>query len=246
MPIKKHDFVEIEYTGQLKDGIVFDTTDEKTAKENNIHDPKAEYKPTIVCIGEQQIPEGLDEFLQGKETGQEYTVELLPEKAFGKKNAQKIRLIPLSAFKKQEIMPQPGLQVNIDNEMGTILRVSGGRVLVDFNHPLAGKKVTYQIKPLRIITDTKEKVEAFMKTSLNLPGIKTEIKDNKAIITMPLELPPPAQEPIRKKLIELTQVKEVEFKTPPKPEPKREDKKPETNKQEKPEPSPKPDTNSQD
>jgi len=243
MPIKKHDFVEIEYTGKLKDGTVFDTTDEKIAKENNIHDPKAEYKPTVICIGEQQIPEGLDDFLQGKEPNQEYTVELLPEKAFGRKNAQKIKLIPLNTFKKQEIMPQPGLQVNIDNEMGTILRVSGGRVLVDFNHPLAGKEVVYTVKPLRIITDTKEKIEAFMKTSLNLPGIKTEIKDSKAVITMPLELPPQAQEPIKKKLIELAQIKEVEFKSPPKTEPKKQ-KTPET--KEKNNSTPKPNTNSQD
>jgi len=256
MPIKKHDFIEIEYTGKLKDGPIFDTTDEKTAKDNNIHDPKMVYKPGKVCIGENQIPPGLEEFLEGKEINKEYTVELKPEQAFGKKDAKKIKLIPLSTFKKQEVMPQQGLQVNIDDKLGTILRVSGGRVLVDFNHPLSGKELSYNIKPIRIITDMKEKIEAFMEMSLNLPNMKVEVKDNKAIIAMPLELPEPAQEPIKKKLIELTQIKEVEFKAPeppkkpepkasqtPEPEKKSEEKKPEPKKEE---PQPETKTTSQD
>ncbi|MCK4589642.1 MAG: peptidylprolyl isomerase [Nanoarchaeota archaeon] len=236
MAIKKHDFVEIEYTGKFKDGIVFDTTDKKTAEENKIYDSQMEYKPGIICVGEEQIPKGLDEFLEGKELDKEYTVELPTAKAFGKKNAQLIKLVPLNVFKKQEVMPQPGLQVNIDNQLATVLRVSGGRVLIDYNHPFSGKDVTYQIKVLRILTDPKEKIEAYLKMSFNLPDIKVEVKENKATITLPIELPPPAQEPIKKKLIELTKVKEIEFKKPEKEAPKKDIKKPEN----------KPETTSQD
>ena len=59
--------------------------------------------------------------------------------------------------------------------------------------------------------------------SFNLPDIKVEVKENKAEITLPIELPPPAQEPIKKKIMELTKVKEIEFKKPEtkKPEPKK-------------------------
>ncbi len=212
MPIKKHDFVELEFTGRLKDGPVFDTTDEKIAKENNAYNSQMEYKPAIIAVGENQVPPGLDEFLEGKELNKEYKVELKPEKAFGKKNAQKIKLVPLSAFKKQDIVPQPRLQVNIDNELGTILRVSGGRVLVDFNHPFSGQEITYTVKPLRIITDIKEKIQAFLKMGFNIPNTQVEVKENKAIITMPVDFPPPVLDAFKKKLIELTKVKEVEFK----------------------------------
>lgn len=211
MPIKKRDFIEIDYTGRFKDNTVFDTTIKKIAEEGKIYDPKMEYKPGLICVGEQNLPPGLDKFLEGKELNKEYHVDLKPEEAFGRKNAQLIKLVPLRAFAKEEIMPQPGLQVNIDNELGTILRVSGGRVLVDFNHPFASKEVIYQIKVLRIVTDVKEKIDAYLKLAFNLPGIKTEVKENKAAITMPIELPEPVQEPIKKKITELTGVKEIAF-----------------------------------
>ena len=212
MPIKKHDFVEVEYTGHVKDGPIFDTTDEKTAKENNIYSEKITYGPITICVGENQILPGLDNFIEGKEIGKEYTAELTPENAFGKKDAKKIKLIPARAFKKTNVEPQPGLQITVDNEMGTILRVSSGRILVDFNHPLANKDVIYKIKVNKEVTDPKEKIESFMKLSLNLPGIKVDVKENKATITMPLELPPPAQEPLKKKIMGLTKVKDIQFK----------------------------------
>ena len=57
--------------------------------------------------------------------------------------------------------------MTIDNEVGTIKMVSGGRTLVDFNHPLASKEVSYTIKALRIVTDTKEKLTALMRLQFN-------------------------------------------------------------------------------
>ena len=144
-PIKKHDFVEIEYTGKLKeDNIIFDTTDEKTAKENNLHS-NTDYGPVIICVGEEQILKGLDKNIEGKEIGKEYNVDIKPEDAFGSKNAKLIQLIPTSKFKQQKIQPMPGMQLNIDGVVGTVKTVSGGRTLVDFNHPLAGKELLYKI-----------------------------------------------------------------------------------------------------
>ncbi|MCH8980513.1 hypothetical protein IH922_00675 [candidate division KSB1 bacterium] len=50
------------------------------------------------------------------------------------------------------------MQINIDGMMGIIKTAGGGRCLVDFNHPLSGKEVTYTIKVNKIITDDKEKL----------------------------------------------------------------------------------------
>lgn len=168
MTIKKGDFVELNYTGKLtEDNSVFDTTDEKTAKEHNIHNQQSTYKPIIICVSQGQVVKGLDAELEGKELNKEYTISLTAENAFGKKEAKLVQLIPLSKFKKQNIQPMPGLQVNIDNHLGIIKTVSGGRVLVDFNHPLSSKDVTYTVTPLRVVTDTKEKVTAFIKLQFN-------------------------------------------------------------------------------
>ena len=156
--IKKYDFVEIEYTGKMKeDNIIFDTTDEKVAKENNLHTHN-DFGPVIICVGEEQVLKGIDKNIEGKEIGKEHDVEIKPEDAFGNKNAKLIQLIPTNKFKQQNLHPMPGLQVNINGMVGIIKTVSGGRTLVDFNHPLAGKNLQYKIKIHKKITDDKEKL----------------------------------------------------------------------------------------
>ena len=72
--IKKHDFIEIEYTGKLEDGGVFDTTSEKVANENHIHNPQMKYGPVVICIGEHQVLKGIDDFLLDKEAGKDYNI----------------------------------------------------------------------------------------------------------------------------------------------------------------------------
>lgn len=210
--ISKGDFVEVEYTGKTKeDNLVFDTTDEKTAKDNGIHSASMEYGHVVVCIGEQHVLKGLDEELEGKETGKEYTFELAPEKAFGKKDAKLIKMIPMSAFIKQGVEPQPGLQVNIDGVMGLIRRVGGGRCLIDFNHPLSGKGIIYKIKVNRIVTDDKENVKSYLKLALG-PKVDVELKEGAAEVKTEKEIPKKIQEDVSKKIIELIpSVKKLNF-----------------------------------
>ncbi|VVB81695.1 Putative FKBP-type peptidyl-prolyl cis-trans isomerase [uncultured archaeon] len=209
MPIKKHDFVELEYTGRLKEGsFVFDTTDEKTAKEAQIFTEKSQYAPIVICIGEHMILRAIDEFLEGKELGN-YALELPAEKAFGKKTAELVKMIPTSKFTEQEIKPVPGLRLNIDNYVGIVKTVSGGRTVVDFNHPLAGRDVVYELKLLKIVNDKKVQVESLLR---GLLGVKApvEVKENKVAITFPAELPEKLKTELAKKLAELTSL-EVSF-----------------------------------
>ena len=158
--IKNKDFVEVEYTGKIKeDNKVFDTTDEKTAKENNIFNEKMAYGPIVVCIGEKQLLAGLDKHIEGKETGKSYDIELKAEEGFGKKDAKLLKMVPLRIFKEKGITPVPGLQISIDGLLGTIRTATAGRMIVDFNHPLSGKEIIYNVKINKIITDAKEKVK---------------------------------------------------------------------------------------
>lgn len=201
--IKKNDFVELEYTGIIKDGnLIFDTTDKTVAKDNEIDNPQMEYGPIIVCIGKEQLLKGLEEELIGKETGQEFTIELDPEKGFGKKDAKLIKMIPYRAFKKQNIEPQPGMQVNIDGLMGIVKTAAGGRCLVDFNHPLSGKELIYNVKVNKILTDDAVKIESYLKLGYN---IKTDVnvKEEAAEIKTKSEIPKDIQEKIEKDIKEV-------------------------------------------
>jgi len=202
--IKEKEFIELEYTGKLKEeNLVFDTTDEKTAKENDLFDEKAEYKPIIICVGQGQIIKGLDKALVEKDTGKEYTIEVKAEEAYGKKNVKLIQLISTSKFLKQNIQPIPGLQVNIDGTMGLIKTVSGGRTLVDFNHPLAGKDLIYDIKINKIITDDKEKIQSIFKVNLGVKDADVKIENKKVMIKTEPEIPKELQEELKKKIKEL-------------------------------------------
>jgi FKBP-type peptidyl-prolyl cis-trans isomerase SlyD len=209
MPIKTNDFVELEYTGTIKEnGIVFDTTDEKTAKEHEL--PKAQYGPVVVVIGQGQLLKGLEEQIVGKEPGA-YKIELSAEKAFGKKNAKLIQMVPAAKFKDQKIQPVPGLQLNIDGMICTIRQVTGGRVMVDFNHPLAGRDIVYDIKIKNIVTDKKEQLKAVFAMLLNIAPEKLALDGAKARVELKVELPAQIIPELQKKVKDLTGI-DVEVK----------------------------------
>ncbi len=205
--VAKKDFIELDYTGKLADGTIFDTTYEKTAKSHKLKG--ATYKPSSICIGERHVVPGLDEALEGKELNKEYTITIPAEKAFGKKDAKNIRLVPMRTFQKENIMPQPGLRINIDGAVATVLRVSGGRILVDFNHPLAGREITYDLKIKKKITDKKAQIESYLSQVFPFP-VDVSIQENKATVTMQ-ELSKEIAEELSKKLKEVTDI-DVQFK----------------------------------
>ncbi len=212
MAIKKHDFVEVEYTGRFKDTKeVFDTTSVKIAKEAQIFSEKGEYAPVIICIGEHHILRGIDEFLEGKELGS-YTLELPPEKAFGKKKMELIKMIPTNKFTEQDIKPIPNLRLNIDGQVGLVKSVSGGRTVVDFNHPLAGRDVVYDLKVIKLVTDKKVQVESLLKVLFGTE-IPVDVKEKKAVVSFPSELPEQIKMELAKKVSELTSLElSVELK----------------------------------
>ncbi len=158
MKTKKNEFIEIEFTGKIKDtGEIFDTNIKEEAQKI---DSKAEPKPIIVCIGEGMLVKGFDKALEEKETGKKYTIELSSEDSFGKKDPKMIKLLPMSVFKQQNLNPAPGMIFNFDNIIARIITVSGGRILTDFNNPLSGKEITYEFTIKRIISDENEKINS--------------------------------------------------------------------------------------
>ncbi len=210
--IKLGDFVELDYTGRIKDDkIVFDTTNEETAKASDIFSEKFKYKPVIICVGEKHLVKGLDDALIGKNPGK-YTIEVKSENAFGKKAADLLKLIPLRLFAKDDVKPFVGLEVNVDGAIGVVRNVSGGRIIVDFNHPLSGRDLIYDIDVKRVVTDLLEQVKAVLEL-IGVPFENLDIMDDKATITMKVKLPEEAVSPLSDDIKRLTGLKAVEFKT---------------------------------
>ncbi|MDK2782625.1 MAG: hypothetical protein PWQ32_214 [Thermococcaceae archaeon] len=178
MKVAKKDVIRLHYTGKIKEtGEIFDTTYEDVAKEAGIYNEKGIYGPVPIAVGAGHVIKGLDEALEGLEVGKKHTIELPPEKAFGKRDPKLIKTFTIGQFRRQGIYPFPGLDVEIETDSGTklkgrIISVSSGRVRVDFNHPYAGKTVIYEVEILEKIDGPIEKVKALIE--LRIPRIDFE------------------------------------------------------------------------
>ena len=189
MTIEEGTFIEIDYTARTtEDGEVFDTTEEDVADEAGL-DPQGEhsFEPMVVCVGEGHIIKGLDDALVGKDLGS-YEFDLTPEEAFGEKDEDMVQLIPESEFEDQDFEPRPGLEINVDGQYGVIKNVSGGRVVVDFNHPLSGHDINYNVTINRIVEDEREQAEAIFE-KIQMPYEDLTIEDGTATVTVRMQLP---------------------------------------------------------
>jgi len=171
MTLKKKDFIEIEFTAKIKEGDIFDSNIKEDLKGRDI---KTELKPFILSLGEGMFLKGVEDFLIGKDIG-EYNIELTPDKAFGKRDANLVQMMSIKIFAEQNVNPVPGVMFNFDGRIGKILTVTGGRVLVDFNNPIAGKDVEYKVRVLRKVEDLNEKAKALIEL-LFKRDLKFEIK----------------------------------------------------------------------
>lgn len=158
MVFEKKDFIEVEFTAKVKDGEIFDSNVKDDLKKADL---ESKAKPFVFSLGEGMFLEGVEDFLIGKDIGK-YEIELTPEKAFGLRDTKLIKIVPSNIFKQRELVPFPGAMFNFDGRMAKILSVSGGRITVDFNNPVAGKTVIYNINVLRKVDDINEKTKAFI------------------------------------------------------------------------------------
>lgn len=171
--VKNGDFVRMEYVGRVAStGMIFDTTDEAIAKKAGIYQQSSLYGPKLAIYGSNMIMLGIEEAIQKAPLGKTEEFEIQPEKAFGGKEKSLVRMMPMKEFARQNVQPVPGMVMTLDNMMATVKSVSSGRVVVDFNHPLAGEPVIYSLKIVEVITDNQKKVEAML-SSVGVKGTVT-------------------------------------------------------------------------
>lgn len=178
----------VDFTGKtVENDVVFETTRKADAEKSGIADPHARYEPIPLVLGKGQFLPKLEEVLEKMKEGDEKTVELSAADGFGEYDQNKVGLVPLTEFTKRQVNPVPGLVVDINNQAGKVQSVSGGRVRVDFNHELAGKKISYNVKVIKVLTKPQEQSDALVNRYIPLRSgqIKTTVKDKEIVVDLP-------------------------------------------------------------
>ena len=188
--MKEGDFVRVDYTLKIKEsGELFDTTKEDVAKSANKHNSKIKYKPLTVILGAGFVFKSLEEDIKGMKVGESKTVDIAADKAFGPRRADLVKLFPMSDFKQSNIDVKIGETVTVSGITGKIANISGGRVRVDFNHPLAGKDLVYDLDIKELIDTAENKVRAIVSylTNYDEQSVKTSINDKSLSISIDKE-----------------------------------------------------------
>ena len=160
--MEKGDLIKLEYSGWITNGedVLIDTTDEALAKENGIYKEGTKYGYMITIIGEGRLIEGLEEVLMETGINEEKEIVIPPEKAYGVRDNKQVKVHSLRELLKNEIEPRVGAEVVLNNRKGRIVSVTPGRVVIDYNNPLAGRTLKYSFKVVEKIEAPDEKVRA--------------------------------------------------------------------------------------
>ncbi|HYY91529.1 MAG TPA: FKBP-type peptidyl-prolyl cis-trans isomerase [Candidatus Dormibacteraeota bacterium] len=189
MPTKPGDFLLVNYTLKVKEsGQTVDTTYDVVAKESHLHREDSSYGPRFIILGEGWLPKGLEDSLVGVDVGKQTTIELSPEKGYGARDPAKMRLVPLRRFREKQIDPVPGAEVDLDGRPAVVRAVGAGRVQVDYNHPLAGRTLIYDVSIEKVLEDESEKILNVI--SKRIPEVdKTKFEVNKQGSELTIDVP---------------------------------------------------------
>ena len=160
------DFVRIAYTARtVEDDQLVDTTDVEVAEEEGVAD-QGEFEPRVIVLGEGHIFPGVEDDVRGKEVGDEGSVSIPAEDAFGEYDESNVRTV--SADKIEEDDRYPGARLQIDGQQGILETIIGGRARVDFNHPLAGEDIEYEYEILDVVEGDLEQARGLLNMFLDL------------------------------------------------------------------------------
>ncbi|MEM3442945.1 MAG: FKBP-type peptidyl-prolyl cis-trans isomerase [Candidatus Bathyarchaeia archaeon] len=191
MALQKGDFILLDYVAKVKEtGEVFDTTIEETAKKERLYKEGEIYEPKLVVIGEGWVLKALDESLTTMDVGKTSVVEIPPDKAFGERDPEKVKRVPLKHLTAKGINPTLGMRVEYDNKPATVRAIGAGRVLLDFNPPLAGKTLVYEVNVKKKLETLEEKLSALIHR--RIPAVeeakfKFKVKEKAVEVEMPEE-----------------------------------------------------------
>lgn len=142
--IENGDIISVDYVGKLEDGTLFDTSVKEAAIEAGIYNQRRDYNPLTFTVGAGQMIKGFDEGVVGMRVGEEKTLTIPPEEAYGEYREELTREIPVNAV---DFTPEVGMKLITDSGLtGTITEVSENNFVVNFNHELAGKTLIFLVR----------------------------------------------------------------------------------------------------
>lgn len=138
--VKKGDTIQVHYHGTLTDGSIFDTSSGRD--------------PLEFEVGGGMVIEGFDNGVVGMAIGEKRTVEIPADQAYGPKNDDMVMEFPIDRFP-ADLVPEIGMQLNMSNNQGeqfpvVIIDVADEYVILDANHPLAGKDLIFDLELVSI------------------------------------------------------------------------------------------------
>jgi len=168
--VEEGDFVLLKMTARTQKGKIFRVSSEEDAKKAGIYEEeKAKqgyYTPEFVIVGKSGfLNEGLTETLKDMNFFEKKSVRIPPTKAFGKRDPQKIERIGIAKFRKLNDGKNPEYGQDYTNkkgQKGVVTNIIQGKVVLDYNHPLAGQSIDYNLEIIDKIDELNEKIEYFM------------------------------------------------------------------------------------
>jgi len=138
---KSGDTVRIHYTGTMDDGTQFDSSDGRD--------------PLEFSLGGGQVIPGFDSAVDGMAVGENKSVTVQPDQAYGERHEQLVQQVPKSALP-EDMEPAIGMQLQSQSPDGQVMNlviteVADETITVDANHPLAGQALTFAIELVEIV-----------------------------------------------------------------------------------------------
>ncbi len=140
MAVEKGNKVKIQYEGKLESGQVFDKSQDD--------------KPLEFTAGAGQVIPGFDHAVMGMEIGEEKEFKIDSDNAYGSRNEELVKTVPRSQLP-EGLEPKEGMMLQTQNPSGQVMpvkvvEVEEEDIKIDFNHPLAGENLLFNVKVLEI------------------------------------------------------------------------------------------------
>jgi FKBP-type peptidyl-prolyl cis-trans isomerase SlyD len=149
MEIAKDRVVSIEYKLHLGDGNLIDESDPGD--------------PLVYLHGYEEIVPGLEKALEGKKTGDSLKVQVSPEEGYGEVDPDGVEEVPRDEFPPDMELEEGGIVTATDEDGDDVeflvKKLNEKTVVVDFNHPLAGKTLHFEVTVREVRAATAEELE---------------------------------------------------------------------------------------
>ena len=148
--IKNDHVVEINYTLKGDSGEVIDSS--------------KEMGPLTFIMGKKNIIPGLESEIEGKKLGDTFNVTIKPEDAYGVRNEAMVQSVPKSQFGEDADKVEVGHQFQVQNEndqlmLVMVIEIEGDEIVLDANHPMAGKTLHFDVEIVSVRDATPEELE---------------------------------------------------------------------------------------